>query len=88
MEYILITAIALIVLAGIIIFLYLQNNIIDITQYNIQSDDCGSLKIVQLSDLHAKTKKRCSTLAKNLSKLQRSTTSQATTKDGLKILKA
>lgn len=54
MEYILITAIALIVLAGIIIFLYLQNNIIDITQYNIKSDDCGSLKIVQLSDLHSK----------------------------------
>ncbi len=54
MEYILITTIALIVLAGIIIFLYLQNNIIDITQYNIKSNDCGSLKIVQLSDLHSK----------------------------------
>lgn len=54
MEYILITAIALILLAGIIIFLYLQNNIIDITQYNIKSKDCKSLKIVQLSDLHSK----------------------------------
>lgn len=54
MEYILITAIALIVLAGIIIFLYLQNNILDITQYIIESNDCGSLKIVQLSDLHSK----------------------------------
>lgn len=54
MEYILITAIALIVLAGIIIFLYLQNNILDITQYNIKSNDCGILKIVQLSDLHSK----------------------------------
>lgn len=54
MEYILITTIALIVLASIIIFLYLQNNIIDITQYNIKSNDCGSLKIVQLSDLHSK----------------------------------
>ena len=54
MEYILITAIALIVLASIIIFLYLQNNIIDITQYNIKSNDCGNLKIVQLSDLHSK----------------------------------
>lgn len=54
MEYILITAIALIVLAGIIIFLHLQNNIIDITQYNIKSSDCGSLKMVQLSDLHSK----------------------------------
>ncbi|WP_298654338.1 metallophosphoesterase [uncultured Eubacterium sp.] len=54
MEYILITAIALIVLAGIVIFLYLQNNILDITQYNIKSNDCGSLKIVQLSDLHSK----------------------------------
>lgn len=54
MEYILITAIALIVIAGIIIFLYLQNNIIDITQYKIKSNDCKSLKIVQLSDLHSK----------------------------------
>ena len=54
MEYILITTIALICLAGIIIFLYLQNNIIDITQYNIKSNDCGNLKIVQLSDLHSK----------------------------------
>lgn len=54
MEYILITTIALIVLASIIIFLYLQNNIIDITQYNIKSNDCKSLKIVQLSDLHSK----------------------------------
>lgn len=54
MEYILITAIALIVIAGIIIFLYLQNNIIDITQYSIKSNDCKSLKIVQLSDLHSK----------------------------------
>ena len=54
MEYILITTIALIVLAGIIIFLYLQNNIIDITQYNIKSNDCGNLKIVKLSDLHSK----------------------------------
>lgn len=54
MEYILITAIALIVIAGIIIFLYLQNNIIDITQYNIKFNDCKSLKIVQLSDLHSK----------------------------------
>lgn len=54
MEYILITAIALIVLAGIIIFLYLQNNILDITQYNIKSNDCGNLKIIQLSDLHSK----------------------------------
>ena len=54
MEYILITTIALIVLADIVIFLYLQNNIIDITQYNIKSNDCGSLKIVQLSDLHSK----------------------------------
>lgn len=54
MEYILITAIALIVIAGIIIFLYLQNNIIDITQYNIKSNNCGNLKIVQLSDLHSK----------------------------------
>ena len=55
MEYILITTIALIVLAGIIIFLYLQNNIIDITKYNLKYDKADEpIRIVQLSDLHSK----------------------------------
>ncbi|MDO4364355.1 MAG: metallophosphoesterase, partial [Clostridia bacterium] len=30
------------------------NNIIDITNYNIKSTECGKLRIVQLSDLHSK----------------------------------
>lgn len=54
MEYILITITALIILILLIIFLYLQNNIIDITNYNIKSTECGKLRIVQLSDLHSK----------------------------------
>ena len=59
MEYILITAIALIVLAGIIIFLYLQNNIIDITKYNLKYDKADEpIRIVQLSDLHSKPFKK------------------------------
>lgn len=54
MEYILITITALVILILLIIFLYLQNNIIDITNYNIKSTECGKLRIVQLSDLHSK----------------------------------
>ncbi len=35
-------------------FLYFQNNIIDVTKHKIKSEKCGKLKIVQLSDLHSK----------------------------------
>ncbi len=54
MEYILITMIALTVLILLTLFLYFQNNIIDVTKYSIKSKECGKLKIVQLSDLHSK----------------------------------
>ena len=54
MEYILITMIALTVLILLTVFLYFQNNIIDVTKYKIKSEKCGKLKIVQLSDLHSK----------------------------------
>ncbi len=54
MEYILITMIALTVLILLTVFLYFQNNIIDVTKYKIKSEECGKLKIVQLSDLHSK----------------------------------
>lgn len=54
MEYITITITALVILILLIVFLYFQNNIIDITEYNIKSSNCGKLKIVQLSDLHSK----------------------------------
>lgn len=54
MEYILITMIALTVLILLAVFLYFQNNIIDVTKYKIKSEKCGKLKIVQLSDLHSK----------------------------------
>ncbi len=54
MEYIIITMIALTVLILLTVFLYFQNNIIDVTKYKIKSEKCGKLKIVQLSDLHSK----------------------------------
>ena len=54
MEYILITITALIILILLIIFLYMQNNTVDVTNYNIKSTECGKLRIVQLSDLHSK----------------------------------
>lgn len=37
------------------LFLYCQNNIIDVTEYQVHSNDVNSeIKIVQLSDLHSK----------------------------------
>ena len=32
----------------------MQNNTVDVTNYNIKSMECGKLRIVQLSDLHSK----------------------------------
>ena len=50
------------IIAGLVliaIFLYLQNNIIDITKYRIESDKIdGRIKIAQLSDLHSKPFKK------------------------------
>ncbi len=43
----------------IAVFLYLQNNLIDVTRYLIKSENIKSrLKIVQLSDLHSKPFKK------------------------------
>lgn len=48
-------AVLIVILVIIAIFLYLQNNIIDITRYVIKTDKINSrLKIVQLSDLHSR----------------------------------
>ena len=50
MIYVLITAIILIIL-----FCYYQNNKIDLTEYEIQSEEIKSnIKIAQLSDMHSK----------------------------------
>ncbi len=44
-----------IIIVAVGVFLYLQNNIIDITKYKIKSNSVNSrVKIAQLSDLHSK----------------------------------
>lgn len=59
MEHIFIIILAMAIITLIAIFLYLQNNIIDITQYDLKSDKIkGKVKIVQLSDLHSKPFKK------------------------------
>ena len=59
MEYIFIIVIVMAVIIAIGIFLYLQNNIIDITEYNQKYDKAGKpIRIVQLSDLHSKPFKK------------------------------
>lgn len=55
MEYIFIIIIVMAVIIAIGVFLYLQNNIIDITKYNLKYDKADEpIRIVQLSDLHSK----------------------------------
>ena len=47
------------VIIAIGVFLYLQNNIIDITKYNLKYDKADEpIRIVQLSDLHSKPFKK------------------------------
>mgnify|MGYP002772555821 FL=1 len=59
MEYIFIIIIVMAVIIPIGVFLYLQNNIIDITKYNLKYDKANDpIKIVQLSDLHSKPFKK------------------------------
>lgn len=59
MEYIYIILACIVVLTAIIIFLHLQNNIIDITHYKQKSEHINeSIKLVQLSDLHSKPFKK------------------------------
>lgn len=59
MEYIFIIIIVMAVIIAIGVFLYLQNNIIDITRYNLKYDKAEEpIRIVQLSDLHSKPFKK------------------------------
>lgn len=59
MEYIFIIIIVMAVITAIGVFLYLQNNIIDITKYNLKYDKADEpIRIVQLSDLHSKPFKK------------------------------
>lgn len=59
MEYIFIIVIVMAVIIAISVFLYLQNNIIDITEYNQKYDKANEpIRIVQLSDLHSKPFKK------------------------------
>lgn len=59
MNSIIIIAVCVIIICAIGIFLYLQNNITDITQYNLKYDGATQkVKIVQLSDLHSKPFKK------------------------------
>lgn len=54
-----ITLVIVIFITVLAVFLYLQNNIIDITKYSIKSDSVnGRFKIVQLSDLHSRPFKK------------------------------
>lgn len=59
MDYIFIIIIVMAVIIAIGVFLYLQNNIIDITKYNLKYDKADNpIRIVQLSDLHSKPFKK------------------------------
>lgn len=59
MEYIFIIISVMAVIIAIGVFLYLQNNIIDITKYNLKYDKADEpIRIVQLSDLHSKPFKK------------------------------
>ena len=59
MEYIFIIIIVMAVIIAIGVFLYLQNNIIDITKYNLKYNKADEpIRIVQLSDLHSKPFKK------------------------------
>jgi len=63
MKYFIIIALILI----IAIFLYLQNNLIDVTRYLIKSSSVQSrLKIIQLSDLHSRPFKKALVKTKEL----------------------
>lgn len=51
--------IIVLIIAVITVFLYFQNNIIDITKYSIKSENIiNRIKIVQLSDLHSRPFKK------------------------------
>lgn len=67
MDYFYILVLIIVLLVAITIFLYLQNNLIDITSYNISNDKIlDDIKIVHLSDLHSKPFKKVLSKTKNL----------------------
>lgn len=54
-----IAIIIIVLIALIAVFLYMQNNIIDVTKYNVKNDSIdNAIKIVHLSDLHSKPFKK------------------------------
>lgn len=58
---------ALLIIALIAVFLYLENNIIDITRYRFKSENViNRIRIVQLSDLHSRPFKKVLTKVKEL----------------------
>lgn len=67
MDTLLIVLIVVAIIATIIIFLHLQNNLIDITSYSINNNMVSNdVKIVHLSDLHSKPFKKVLTKTKQL----------------------
>ena len=67
MENILIISVIVCVAFIIGFFLYLQNNLIDVTEYNLSTKDFDrGIKIVQLSDLHSKPFSKVLKITKNL----------------------
>ena len=67
MENILIISVIICVAFIIGFFLYLQNNLIDVTEYNLSTKDFDrGIKIVQLSDLHSKPFSKVLKITKDL----------------------
>ena len=64
-TFIIIVIVLIVILAGV--FLYLQNNTLDITRYKIRSEKInGRIKLVHLSDLHSKPFKKALSEVKSL----------------------
>lgn len=67
MEYIFITAFAVLIIALLVVFLYFQNNKIDRTYYEIKNENAAkSFRIVHLSDLHSKPFKKALKITQDL----------------------
>lgn len=59
LKVVIICAAAIIIIGTVIVFLYLQNNIVDITNYCLKSDNIkDNIRIVHLSDLHSRPFKK------------------------------
>lgn len=67
MEYIFITAFAVLIIVLLVVFLYFQNNKIDRTYYEIKNENAAkSFRIVHLSDLHSKPFKKALKITQDL----------------------